>query len=149
MDELAQRKSASRSPAEKPTDAKPKTEAEWRRQRNEAQNALYEFEKKARADKCAALLGNCYRFNNSYGSGEKSWLLYARVVGADDWGRPIIFKFETTSRGEIRIEPFEACMSLDSYKPIEIREYLDAWAELQHRVAALIAAPPPSKAEGP
>ena len=35
------------------------------------------------------LIGKCFQFRNSYGSGE-NWWLYAKVVSCDNWGAEVI-----------------------------------------------------------
>lgn len=117
-----------------------KTKKQWERQRSEAADAIHEIEAKERAERNASLVGKCFRYHNSYGGGYEKWWLYARVIGVDEWGQPLLFKFQTTSSDEIQIEPAARGPAIDMYEPISNPQFFAAWQALQLRIADMSAA---------
>lgn len=95
-------------------------------------NALRENERKAQHK---LLLGKCFRFRNSYGSGEQ-WWLYARVDGVGGhW--PMVFTFQVTSQDEIIVKCKDSShVGGDSWFPITRREFDREWAKVQKRIAS-------------
>lgn len=68
-------------------------------------NQLDVIDNRERINANSAAVDKCYKYRNSYGSGE-SWWLYVRIDGLDDSGWPRGIKFEITSTGMARIEPY-------------------------------------------
>ncbi len=112
-----------------------KSEKDWIQQRYEANQALGKIETQRRAEENKVLMGKCYRYRNSYGSGS-GWWLYARVIGVRD-GWPVMFRFETIENNEIRIQPTETHVGVpdSSYQPITEAAFTKAWRALQKHIA--------------
>jgi hypothetical protein len=97
-----------------------------------ARHELSDITDKETEAKTKALVGECFRFRNSYGSGEK-WWLYRIVTGVN--GRNVYtFEFQKTANGEHRIEPRTVqWMGLDKEdKPISRKEFWDAWFDFMN-----------------
>lgn len=110
-----------------------RTKKQWERQRREAQEALWAIEEKERAKRSATLVGKCFRYLNSYGSGDR-WWLYARVISVGDGGYLTTFSFQTTCNDEIQIEPAKARLSIDGWEAISIADFKTAWHAVQKRI---------------
>ena len=64
--------------------------------------------------------------------GTASWPLYVFVKSIDEHGCLTVFKFETDTRGEVRVNLSDTQLSLgDDYQPISIAEFNAAWEALQ------------------
>lgn len=115
-----------------------KTREKWERQASEAHAAIRHIEATERDQKHAALIGKCLRYRNSYGHDEK-WWLYCKVLRAEG-GNLIIHRFETTSRGEIKIEPeYKDYYGLTGgWETISDGTFADAWADLRNRIASFV-----------
>lgn len=71
-------------------------------------------------------LGKCYRYNNSYSSGER-WWLYRRVTSVKD-GWLNTFDFQHCSDGRIEIRHDHLCIGThDLGEPITLRQFQHAW----------------------
>ena len=68
-----------------------------------AQQRLWKAEAAERDKTNAALVGKCFKYRNSSGSGEK-WWLYLKITAVDD-GNLRAFEFQQYSNGEIHIQP--------------------------------------------
>ena len=75
------------------------------------------------------LVGKCFRYHNSYGSGDK-WWLYARVTKLTDYGEPIAWNFQIDCHGKIDIQPpgLSYVYPGNGYQPIGPAEFRRAWA---------------------
>lgn len=71
------------------------------------------------------LMGKCFKFRNSYGSGEK-WWLYIKVISCDDWGAKVI-DIQKDKGGnttcEIKTCSANSFKGSDSYTPISYKEF--------------------------
>lgn len=81
------------------------------------------------------LRGKCFKYRNSYGSGD-GWWLYVKVNGVDEDGNLDCLTFEETTLHIITIEPaHKKYYGLDAnYKPITEDEFLTAWNALRVRI---------------
>jgi hypothetical protein len=103
-----------------------KTVEELQQQFDEARHALEQIEKQARNEANEKLIGKCYRYRNSYGSGDK-WWLYKIVTGIGDYW-PIGTSFQKTSNGTLEIREKETMPGLpESYEEISRDEYNKQW----------------------
>lgn len=96
--------------------------------------------------KLRKLVGKCFKYRNSYGSGE-SWWMYARVISFDE--RAMNFKaaeFQKTSRDCIQIECesvhiFNGCNRFgveSGWIPISLNEYKREARSIQKFVTGLL-----------
>lgn len=53
--------------------------------------------------KNSKLIGKCFKYRNSYSSGEK-WWLYTKVIGVTDYDRVKTVNFQKTSYNDIEIK---------------------------------------------
>ena len=112
--------------------------ARLQRVASEAQAELWAIEKTERDRRNASLIGKCLRYRNSYGHDE-GWWLYCKVLRAED-GDLVVHRFETTSNGEIRIEPEKREYTVgrtDGWKPIPTEDFDQAWQKLMSSLSAL------------
>lgn len=108
---------------------------ELREQIRELQEELYPLEIKEKQTSNAALVGRCFKYNNSYGGGDR-WWKYARVIDAGDhW--PVAIAFQHTTRDSIEIEVNKCFMRLDGWQEIPEAEYRAAWQALMQGVAKM------------
>lgn len=95
-----------------------------KRQRDEAAVQIRAFEDAERARASSELIGKCYKYSNSYGSGDR-WWLYMRITGVGDhW--PMGVKFEHTSSDECRISRESFIVVNDGYIEITTAEFIAA-----------------------
>lgn len=92
----------------------------------EAERARKEHEK---------LVGRCYKYRNSYGSGEK-WWLYAKVTAAGDI-QPLATTFEQTANGSIEIRREWGISLHHGWEEISMAECLDTWNRLNDQIVRL------------
>lgn len=79
-------------------------------------------------------VGNCFKYHNSYGSGER-WWLYAKVVSADDCGVKA-FQFQDTG-GRLEVEKrFHLYAHMSGYEPISENEFYTAWQAFKAKIIA-------------
>lgn len=83
---------------------------------NEARRELHDIEEKEATEKNVHLVGKCFKFSNSYGSGEK-WWLYSRIVGVGG-SYFKYFVFQECSDGKVIVETRK--YGYDSLQQVEI-----------------------------
>lgn len=101
------------------------------------QDELGEIEDLERRRQSEAELGKCYRYRNNYGSDCPGWWLYKKVIGVDEYSRPVTFQFEQTSREIIEIKYKEHGWHNSSWEEITPTEFEAAWRGLKRKVAEL------------
>jgi hypothetical protein len=112
-----------------------------RKNYDKAWRALRDAEAIERDKNNQALIGRCFKFDNTWGDSRR-WWLYIKVVGTKE-GRLEVFKFQTDCNDEIRIEPLTQKLN-DSfiekpsgYIPISEDEFQEHWRALQKRIGEL------------
>ena len=83
---------------------------------NEARRELHDIEEKEATEKNLPLVGKCFKFRNSYGSGER-WWLYSRVVGvAGSYFKYLVFQECSLGKATVEIREY----GYDNMQQIEI-----------------------------
>lgn len=117
-----------------------RTEEEIRREMAPLQRELQRVEDARKRAEYKKLLGKCFKYRNSYGSGSPDWWLYVRVIGGDGYW-PKCFQFQLTSHGEIIIAEKEHSVSVGrddrGYTEITRKEFDRAWAQMKRRIGKL------------
>lgn len=111
---------------------------ELQAKRAEIQSRIWEIERAENEAACRELIGKCFRFCNSYGSGD-DWWLYVKIIDVED-GNLIAHRFETCSHGTMQAQPRTALWphNLESgYTEIDASEFNAAWVEFKDTLAAL------------
>lgn len=109
-----------------------------------AQTKLRKVEDRQRVESHQGTVGKCFRYRNSYGS-EEDWWLYAKANRITDDGHLEVHEFQTTPRGEIKIEfgrKHYFRMS-EGYQEIDVDQFDDAWREVVGRINDFVYLPPP------
>ena len=93
---------------------------------------IWEIERRESDKRNATLIGKCFRYSNSFGSGE-SWWLYVKIIGAVD-GNLISRRFQTDCRGRMEVEPehttFTDLLNAD-YEEISSKDFDTAWIDFK------------------
>jgi len=81
------------------------------------------------------IIGNCYRFSNSYGSGDR-WWLYGKVIAVEG-GDITMFKFQKTAHGQIEIEAryMEYARITSGWEQIAEAKFQKAWRAIANEIA--------------
>ncbi len=83
---------------------------------SEARRELHDIKEKEVAERNLSLVGKCFKFSNSYGSGEK-WWLYSRIVGVEgSYFKYLVF--QECNLGKVTVETRE--YGYDSMQQVEI-----------------------------
>lgn len=99
-----------------------------------ARNELDDLESRNKDKQNKKLIGKCYRYRNSYSSGD-SWWLYAKITGVKD-GWLNGWKFEKTTAD--RIEIWDTTIHrVDEYQEITKEEFNQAWNELLNELNSM------------
>ena len=106
---------------------------ELRQQINKLRAELGPLEEAQKQEQNSKYVGRCFKFNNSYGSGER-WYLYARIIDAGDYW-PTGVTFQHTSSDTIEIRTDKGMTSLESWEEISLAEYQAAWKQIMADVA--------------
>jgi hypothetical protein len=101
---------------------------------HKAQNILEEIKEKQVEIDNRSMVGNCYRYRNSYG-GDSKWWLYGKILAAAG-ARFKALKFQKYSNGQIEIS-FDGWFTPKGWENITANEYSQAWSELQRDIATL------------
>lgn len=117
------------------TKTKPTTIAQMRKQRDALSAQISHIERRERGKTNSLLVGKCFKFLNSYGSGDK-WWLYARITKAGEYW-PEAMKFQITSMKEAKVEVEDTFTGTDGYIEISREEYDAAWQSFLAHVNAL------------
>ena len=102
-----------------------------------AQHELNEIEAKERDEKNALVVGKCYKYRNSYGSGKK-WWLYTKVLRVVDGGL-VVHQFQTDSRGQMKATPEADIFHYLSpeYQEIQQMEFSERWSDFVAAINAM------------
>jgi hypothetical protein len=96
-----------------------------------------EHERLIKIPELEKLIGRCFKYHNSYGSGEK-WWLYRKIVGID--GTTLkTFEFQITSysdEGKMEIKESH-CYGVDGYLEITKDEWYAEWSKVAARIRTL------------
>jgi hypothetical protein len=108
--------------------------------RRKAQEELWKIEQAETDAKNKKMIGRHFRYDNSYGSSTR-WWLYSKVISLKD-GNIITLEFQTTSAGEIKINPSrEHYRNMHSgFDLITKREFEAEWAKVQQAVTTISTA---------
>lgn len=79
-------------------------------------------------------LGKCFKFLNSYGSGDK-WYLYKRITKSGEIMQAHDFQHTSTGRFESHLDTY--VVNLESYEEIEPEEFWAAWADFIKKLETL------------
>lgn len=90
---------------------------------------LERIEEIERTAKNQALVGKCFRYRNSYGTGKK-WWSYVLVTGCGDYW-PIVFNFERTPVGHYQIREEDPYSCLDACESISRGAFDAAWDQFK------------------
>lgn len=105
---------------------------ELERQRAEIQQRIWAIESERDAKESAKFVGRCFKFLNSYGTGEKWWLYFA-VTGFD--GQLIKgFQFEHKSDGRFEAHRTTKTNDVDRFTEITRVELEEAWDDFCSRL---------------
>lgn len=105
-----------------------------------AQHALWQAEAVERDKTNASLVGKCFKYHNSSGSGER-WWLYLKVTAVDE-GSLRAFRFQQYSNGEIHIQSNNyiyhgrSLVGDGGYIRISSAEFKKEWTKLRARIVA-------------
>jgi hypothetical protein len=101
---------------------------------NELRNKIKLIEGVPRAK---ALIGKCFKYQNTYGFGSKKWWVYKRVTG-NQLDRIIIDCFEQDSNGKVEIicgeNEYSGHFKSASWIPISEKAYFAAYDKLVKKV---------------
>lgn len=101
---------------------------------NKSWDELNKYEAIEKVKQNQKFVGKCFKYINSYGSGEK-WPLYSIATGITSSGNLTAFLFERTSHDEIKIR-VDKWAGIDLMgKEISKEEFLEAWAELRTHIS--------------
>ena len=81
------------------------------------------------------LVGQFFKYRNSYGGGYPSWWLYAKVTHVKGVS-PMSFRFQTDEHGKVEIEVARHFTS-SSWTPIKASEFAREWRRVQKRIAGM------------
>lgn len=109
-----------------------KTKAQLQREIGKLRSQLDAIEESEATKFSKPLVGQCFKYHNSYGHGEK-WWLYAQIVEAD--GRWVkVISFQDDRQGRIEFENNKAHMAnqfaAGGYQRISRDEYQSAYTSL-------------------
>lgn len=102
-----------------------KTEAQLIKILNDARNQLREIEDKRIIKERRQYVGKCFKFRNSYGSGE-SWWLYCKALHLDGTS-VIFFQFQKDSNGRWEIVDRQSHYLSPEYVEIPCHEFQTEW----------------------
>lgn len=101
---------------------------------NKSRDELNKYEVIEKVKQNQKFVGKCFKYINSYGSGEK-WPLYSIATGITSSGNLTAFLFERTSHDEINIRVDKWAGIYLMGKEISKEEFLEAWAELKTHIS--------------
>jgi hypothetical protein len=94
-----------------------------------ARNELDAIEVERHVKENKSKIGKCFKYSNSYGSGNR-WWLYGQVIGIDKRGACLTWSFQCTSHGEFQVQKKEWgdwITKNNGYIPITKSEFKKAW----------------------
>lgn len=86
-----------------------------------------------------ALVGRCFKFNNSYGGDRPRWWLYIKVTGIGEFW-PEAFEFQTTCEQEIIIKQEKCRIGVGAdrgYVEITAKEFNREWAKVKKQITRM------------
>lgn len=106
---------------------------EYRKYLYEVQNKIKIIEEGPLAE---ALVGQCFKYRNSYGNGNKGWWLYRRIVKVHNNTDLLIETFQEAQYGKIEFEKnvHAYVYQFKSDVPIPLKEYLAAEKRLLNKM---------------
>lgn len=109
----------------------PEKELEMRQQADRLRKQLGRIDEKRREEENAKLIGRCFKYRNSYGSGKK-WWLYTKVTKGGYW--PQAFSFQQTSHKTYEVRSEESFPSIAGYVPVSEGEFKKALSNFMGRM---------------
>lgn len=111
-----------------------KNEEKLKQELFRARNALDKIEGERQRKTNRKNLGKCFKYENSYGTGDK-WPLYLRIIKA---GRIMEgHQFERTSTNRFETHRITHITNLDSYTEIPLGEFQRAWQKFVRELKLL------------
>lgn len=89
---------------------------------NAIRKRIQNAENRVKAAEARKLVGKCFRYRNTYGSGRASWWLYYRIDRADSIGGVHGLKFQVIPGGRYRMAKIE----------IEVNDYLCSFPDMNY-----------------
>lgn len=69
------------------------------------------------------LVGNCYKYRNSYGNGDPGWWLFLKIKSLSDCGELIVDSFQVCSYGKFEFTSEQLRFNTENYISITSAEY--------------------------
>lgn len=109
------------------------TDEEIAKQSKALSNERYRRDKAIRHAENLPLLGKCFKYRNSYGSGSKGWWLYKKVISVN--GNELkAFQFESMADGRLQCCS-DFSYGVEGYTEIPRAEYDKAWEKFLQGIA--------------
>jgi len=112
-----------------------KNEEKLKEELHRTRNALDKIEGERQRKANRKNLGKCFKYENSYGTGDK-WPLYLRIRKAGQIMEG--HQFEKTSTGRFETHRNTYVSNLDSYTEIPLSEFQTAWQKFVRELKALL-----------
>ncbi len=102
------------------------------------QSQIWDIEQAETAKINKKLLGKCFRYWDTFGSGGDGWWLYAKVIDVDA-GNPIAHRFQIDANGGMEIEPRHVLWhDLSSgYDKISNAAFDAAWTDFKAAIGSI------------
>lgn len=111
------------------------TEKQMREQFNLLRDKLDEISAKRKREENQKLVGQCFKYHNTYGGGPK-WWLYVRILETSD-PYPYATTFQKTSMGILEVKTKDYFSGGSSYVSIPRAEYDAAWENFKKEIAKI------------
>lgn len=97
---------------------------------NTAQDELLKLFAEERSRENVQMAGRCFKYTNSHGDLDDTWLMYIKVVGLDDDGKLLAWTFQQSSFGTVVIGIDDFFSPFKGIEEISADEFRAAWLVL-------------------